>query len=79
MKAWMIAMPDVKSRCGFCSLEMHTWTERTDHLGDHFKAGATMADWKGDWGFTEETEQLVEHSVPPCKSIIHADDDLTQY
>ncbi|KAH7384197.1 hypothetical protein DE146DRAFT_217858 [Phaeosphaeria sp. MPI-PUGE-AT-0046c] len=65
MKAWMIPMPDVKSRCGFCSLEMNTWTERTDHLGEHFKAGSTMADWKGDWGFTEDTERLVEHSVPP--------------
>jgi hypothetical protein len=67
MKHWMIPMPDIKSRCGFCALEMNTWPERTDHLADHFKIGATMADWKGDWGFEESTKRLVEHSVPPCE------------
>lgn len=59
MKSWMIPMPDIKSRCGFCSLVMDTWIERTDHLGDHFKAGATMADWKGDWGFENAVVQMV--------------------
>ena len=52
-------MPDIKSRCGFCSLEMNTWLERVDHLGDHFKIGATMADWKGDWGFDNAITQMV--------------------
>lgn len=67
MKSWMVPMPDIKSRCGFCGLEMTTWIERTDHLADHFKIGATMADWKGDWGFDESTRRLVESAVPPCK------------
>jgi hypothetical protein len=66
MKSWMIPMPDINSRCGFCGLEMTTWVERTDHLADHFKIGATMAEWKGDWGFDESTRRLVESAVPPC-------------
>jgi hypothetical protein len=48
-------------------LEMTTWIDRIDHLADHFKIGATMAEWKGDWGFDESTKRLVENSVPPCK------------
>jgi hypothetical protein len=67
MKNWMIPIPDIQSRCGFCALEMTTWLDRTDHLADHFKVGATMADWKGDWGFDDSTKRLVENSVPPCK------------
>jgi hypothetical protein len=59
MKSWMHPMPDIRSRCGFCSLEMHTWLERTDHLSDHFKIGATMADWKGDWGFEDAVVRMV--------------------
>lgn len=38
------------------------------HLADHFKAGKTMADWKGDWGFEAHIVELVENSIPPCKS-----------
>lgn len=59
MKSWLIPMPNIKSRCGFCSLEMNTWVERTDHLGDHFKSGATMAEWKGDWGFDDAIVRMV--------------------
>jgi hypothetical protein len=65
MKAWMIPMPDIKSRCGFCGIEMTNWNERTEHLAEHFKIGVTMAAWKGDWGFEENVTQLVENSVPP--------------
>jgi hypothetical protein len=67
MKDWMIPMPDIKSRCGFCALGMNNWLERTDHLADHFKLGATMANWKGDWGFEDHMQRLVESAVPPCK------------
>ncbi|KAF2024800.1 hypothetical protein EK21DRAFT_104422 [Setomelanomma holmii] len=65
MKPWMIPMPNIKSRCGFCNLEMTTWSERTDHLADHFKLGATMALWKGDWGFDATTIAQVENAVVP--------------
>lgn len=53
MLHWMLPMPNIESRCGFCSATMSTWMDRADHLADHFKSGSTMADWKGDWGFSE--------------------------
>lgn len=67
MKQWMLPMPSINSRCGFCGLTMSTWVERTDHLADHFKIGATMADWQGDWGFDEAIVNMVESAMPPCK------------
>jgi len=45
---------------------MDTWTTRADHLAEHFKAGRTMADWKGDWGFEAPVLSMVENSIPPC-------------
>lgn len=42
---------NVQSRCGFCGIGLMTWTARTDHLAEHFKAGWRMAQWEGDWGF----------------------------
>jgi hypothetical protein len=68
MKSWMVPMPNIQSRCGFCSVTMSTWTERVDHLADHFKAGLTMASWKGDLGFTSDITRMVESAVPPCMS-----------
>ncbi|KAH7083782.1 hypothetical protein FB567DRAFT_91762 [Paraphoma chrysanthemicola] len=65
MRDWMVPMPNIKSLCGFCGREMSTWVERTDHLADHFKGGATMAEWKGDWGFSAEIVAQVENAVPP--------------
>ncbi|KAH9861712.1 hypothetical protein J1614_011465 [Plenodomus biglobosus] len=64
MAHWMLPMPDIRSRCGFCSITMSTWEERTDHLADHFKAGATMANWHGDWGFDQATSDMVESAIP---------------
>jgi hypothetical protein len=64
--AWRVAIPNVRSRCGFCNLEMNSWASRVDHLAEHFKAGKTMADWTGEWGFEEEIQKLVENSTPPC-------------
>jgi len=46
---------------------MENWSDRVHHLADHFKAGKTMADWKGDWGFEAHIVELVENSIPPCK------------
>ncbi|KAI9147051.1 Homeobox protein CUP9 [Paramyrothecium foliicola] len=66
MKSWKIPMPKIRSRCGFCGLVMETWEQRVQHLGDHFKAGKTMAEWAGDWGFDAEILKLLEKSIPPC-------------
>ncbi|KAG9389021.1 Homeobox-KN multi-domain protein [Pyrenophora tritici-repentis] len=65
MAHWMLPIPDVRSRCGFCGTIMDTWLERTDHLADHFKSGATMASWQGDWGFDDSVTRLVETAIPP--------------
>ncbi|KAK8042477.1 hypothetical protein PG994_012960 [Apiospora phragmitis] len=67
MDNWRVTTPEIRSRCGFCSFVMDSWTARTDHLAEHFKTGYTMADWKGDWGFEPPVMNLVENSIPPCK------------
>ena len=66
MKAWKVASPEIRSRCGFCGVVMDTWTIRVDHLAEHFKTGYSMADWKGDWGFDVPVLDMVENSIPPC-------------
>ncbi|KAJ3943343.1 uncharacterized protein N0V96_006266 [Colletotrichum fioriniae] len=44
---------------------MSSWTDRIDHLAEHFKDGKTMADWHGDWGFDDNVLNMVENSVQP--------------
>jgi hypothetical protein len=58
----------VQSRCGFCDLVLGTWDERANHLAGHFREGASMAQWKGDWGFGSLALAMVENSIPPCMS-----------
>jgi hypothetical protein len=68
MEGWKLECDDVQSRCGFCDISMTTWTERVDHLAEHFREGKTMADWSGNWGFDSATLEMVENSMPPCAS-----------
>ncbi|KMP07521.1 hypothetical protein CIRG_07202 [Coccidioides immitis RMSCC 2394] len=65
MDQWKSATTEVKSRCGFCSATFTTWKDRVDHLAAHFKAGAEMRQWKGDWGFESCIQRCVENSMPP--------------
>ncbi|EGY23399.1 uncharacterized protein VDAG_04837 [Verticillium dahliae VdLs.17] len=65
MGHWKQTIKDVTSSCGFCGLAMSSWTERVDHLADHFKSGATMAEWLGDWGFDINVVEMVQNSIPP--------------
>ncbi|EEY16169.1 conserved hypothetical protein [Verticillium alfalfae VaMs.102] len=65
MKSWKTEVMEVRSRCGFCSLALSTWTDRVDHLAEHFKNGMTMADWEGDWGFEPRVLEMVENSIAP--------------
>ncbi|KAF2016770.1 hypothetical protein BU24DRAFT_327014, partial [Aaosphaeria arxii CBS 175.79] len=65
MASWKAPTPDIPSRCGFCNAALHTWTDRVDHLADHFKCGKTMGDWTGDWGFPPDIQKLVENAIPP--------------
>ncbi|KAG5789728.1 hypothetical protein H9Q69_011203 [Fusarium xylarioides] len=65
MEEWKSRHEDVISRCGFCDITMTTWSERVNHLAEHFKEGRTMADWKGNWGFDAATLDMVENHMPP--------------
>lgn len=64
---WKIPSPQIRSRCGFCGQNLPDWLTRVEHLGQHFKAGCTMADWVGDWGFDAAILPTIENSLPPCK------------
>ncbi|EGX94273.1 homeobox and C2H2 transcription factor [Cordyceps militaris CM01] len=53
-------------QCTFCAEDFQTnWGARVDHLAMHFKNGATMEHWTGDWGFDEAVLRTVENSIPP--------------
>ncbi|KAM0433453.1 hypothetical protein ACHAPT_004333 [Fusarium lateritium] len=65
MDSWKDASEEIRSRCGFCGMVMKFWSDRVDHLAEHFKAGQTMVDWKGDWGFESHMLDMVENSMPP--------------
>lgn len=70
LETWKAASPEIRSRCGFCNTSLHSWNARVDHLAVHFKNGATMEHWTGDWGFDDAVLKTVENSIPPCKFTI---------
>lgn len=74
---WKAVTPTVQSVCGFCGIGLQTWDTRVDHLADHFKMGSSMADWKGDWGFSDSTLARVEHALPPCTFLLFEKSRLT--
>ncbi|KAM6511807.1 hypothetical protein FALCPG4_016800 [Fusarium falciforme] len=63
--SWKVEGPPVSSRCGFCSIQLHTWQERVDHLTKHFRAGATMDSWKGEHCFEPSIAAQVTNAIPP--------------
>jgi hypothetical protein len=65
MEHWRSATAEILSRCGFCNTTFTTWKDRVDHLAAHFKKGADIAQWQGDWGFEPFVERLVENAMPP--------------
>ncbi|KAJ5245490.1 hypothetical protein N7489_005586 [Penicillium chrysogenum] len=65
MEKWQSSITDIKSRCGFCGSVFQTWKDRVDHLAGHFKNGASMAQWQGDWGFDPQIQARVENAIPP--------------
>jgi hypothetical protein len=71
MEHWKSGTADIKSRCGFCGSTFTTWKDRVDHIAMHFKNGADMSQWKGDWGFEPSVQRLVENAIPPY--LIHQD------
>lgn len=65
MDKWRSSITEIVSRCGFCGITFMTWKERVDHLASHFKDGADMSQWQGDWGFEPAVNNLVENAMPP--------------
>ena len=65
MENWRSTTTELKSRCGFCGTSFVTWKDRVDHLAAHFKNGADMSHWQGDWGFEPFVLGLVENAMPP--------------
>ncbi|KAJ5332985.1 uncharacterized protein N7506_006768 [Penicillium brevicompactum] len=65
MEKWQSSITDIRSRCGFCASTFQTWKDRVDHLAGHFKNGASMAQWQGDWGFDPVIQARVENAIPP--------------
>lgn len=68
VQSWKHPSPEIQSKCGFCGKSMQTWSERVDHLADHFKMGQTMANWTGDWGFDDAVTGTVENFIMPCET-----------
>ncbi|OQD78322.1 hypothetical protein PENDEC_c001G03847 [Penicillium decumbens] len=65
MDKWQSSITEINSRCGFCLSLLHTWKDRVEHLAGHFKNGATMSQWQGDWGFDSHIQERVENAIPP--------------
>lgn len=65
MNAWSSKLSQVKSRCGLCGETFSLWSDRNDHLADHFRRGKTMKEWKGDRGFEPSIAMLVQSAMPP--------------
>lgn len=65
MDSWKSTLTEIKSRCGFCPKTFSTWKDRVDHLAAHFKAGSSMTQWQGDWGFEPHVHKMVENAMPP--------------
>ncbi|KAL7930255.1 hypothetical protein V8C35DRAFT_164511 [Trichoderma chlorosporum] len=65
MNSWKSKILEVKSRCGFCGETFSLWSERNDHLVDHFRRGESMKSWKGDRGLEPSVAMLVQSAMPP--------------
>ncbi|WJG35630.1 uncharacterized protein FOBCDRAFT_241473 [Fusarium oxysporum Fo47] len=75
MEGWKFKLENVQSRCGFCDDQMATWSERVNHLAEHFKDGKTMADWRGNWGFDASIHEMVENAMPPAFELLQSELD----
>jgi hypothetical protein len=65
MEGWKSKLIEIRSRCGFCDKVFQLWSERNDHLAEHFRNGTSMKDWKGARGLEPAVATLVRHSIPP--------------
>ncbi|KAL2810571.1 hypothetical protein BJX63DRAFT_315355 [Aspergillus granulosus] len=65
MDSWKSQVDRVNSRCGICSETFELWSERTEHLAQHFREGASMKEWQGHRGLDPAVALAVENAMPP--------------
>ncbi|KAL3458385.1 hypothetical protein BJX64DRAFT_224691 [Aspergillus heterothallicus] len=65
MESWKSQVDRVDSRCGICSANFQLWSERTEHLAQHFREGASMKQWQGHRGLHPAVALAVENAMPP--------------
>ncbi|KAL3481273.1 hypothetical protein BJX99DRAFT_243884 [Aspergillus californicus] len=67
LDAWRSSQNEIRSRCGFCTVLLPSWSARADHLATHFKEGSRMSQWVGDWGFDSSVLASVRNAVLPIQ------------
>ncbi|KAJ5089626.1 Homeodomain [Penicillium argentinense] len=67
LDAWRGSGGNVQSRCGFCDCSLPTWATRAEHIAAHFKKGARMAQWNGDWGLDVSAMSILRSAVLPSQ------------
>ncbi|KAJ6108185.1 hypothetical protein N7523_009508 [Penicillium sp. IBT 18751x] len=67
LDAWRETGANVQSRCGFCNRSLSTWTARVEHIAEHFKHGAHMQQWEGDWGLDSSAMSVLRNAVSPAQ------------
>lgn len=63
--AWKSQVENINSRCGFCDDRFVVWSERNDHIAQHFRNGTSMKDWRGCRGLDPPIALAVENAMPP--------------
>ncbi|KAF9250227.1 transcriptional regulator family: Homeodomain [Penicillium roqueforti] len=71
LEAWRGSTANVESRCGFCGSSLSTWSDRAEHLAGHFKKGARMDQWEGDWGLDASALRVLRNAVPPSQRALN--------
>ncbi|KAJ5149612.1 hypothetical protein N7448_001190 [Penicillium atrosanguineum] len=67
LDAWHGAGPNVQSRCGFCDYSLSTWAARVEHIAEHFKNGARIQQWVGDWGLDSSAMSVLRNAILPSQ------------
>ncbi|KAJ5899682.1 hypothetical protein N7495_004426 [Penicillium taxi] len=72
LDAWRGSGANIQSRCGFCDISLFTWTVRANHLSEHFKNGARMSQWVGDWGLDASAMNVLKCAILPFQRYLEA-------
>ncbi|KAJ5815140.1 hypothetical protein N7474_006917 [Penicillium riverlandense] len=67
LDAWRSSGSVVHSRCGFCERALPSWRARAEHLSEHFRNGARMEQWAGDWGLDAMAMGVLRNVVLPAQ------------